>query len=290
MMLQAQHAFASSRSAAAANNATLFLCRRCRCAPAPRARVATGSGSGANAAPGDDDEPSAAPPTPWSLTPYYTKKLERRTDALGNMLRGDDPTAAIAAPAGWTRERQMELALRAVAAELGAPEADVRARVELLRAVLPGDAFSSARPGDIVRLAMRADGVAANLLLLKEELPRADAARVAGGNAALLRMAPGELRAAVAEVGGSGGVCFRYGRVGGAAANGAPYLLHTPSMCLNKPLLHLQQTPQFKRLLLEEGGTDPDALAEVSREANIQRDRADAHSNTDRNGKFDACA
>lgn len=126
---------------------------------------------------------SASASAPWTLTPYYTKKSERRTDALGNLVSGP---GSIRQPANWDAAARLSLAvkvrrptpaaprptrlpshphgpvprraghalqwlagrgqrtarrapypLQAVAQELGADEAVVRARVELLRALLP---------------------------------------------------------------------------------------------------------------------------------------------------------
>ncbi|KAI8477007.1 MAG: hypothetical protein J3K34DRAFT_515981 [Monoraphidium minutum] len=156
---------------------------------------------------------------PWEITNYYTKKLERRTDALGNIIK--DPSA-IAEPASWTPDARLALAVKVVAGELGAAEAEVGARVELLRAVLPDGGLEGggggAKLADMVRLAMDVDGVAARLLALRAAFPRANVSTVAAKNPRLLRMGPEELRACAEE---------------------------------------------FKRLLLEQGGDDPDALLQA---------------------------
>jgi hypothetical protein len=52
---------------------------------------------------------------PWSISPYYTKKLTRQTDALGNII--SEPDAVAAAP-GWTPDAQLRLAAAALAPEL----------------------------------------------------------------------------------------------------------------------------------------------------------------------------
>jgi hypothetical protein len=77
------------------------------------------SGRGSGSSGGSDNSTSAGggsntkQQVPWNLTAYYTKKLERRTDALGNMV--PDP-ALIAEPANWSPDVQLALAIRVRAA------------------------------------------------------------------------------------------------------------------------------------------------------------------------------
>lgn len=52
---------------------------------------------------------------PWALSNYYTKKLSRETDSLGNIMSSPD---TIAAAPGWTPDAQLRLAAEALAAEL----------------------------------------------------------------------------------------------------------------------------------------------------------------------------
>jgi hypothetical protein len=58
---------------------------------------------------------TASASIPWQLSSYYTKKLERRTDALGNMIASPD---SIAAAPGWTPDAQLRLAAEALAPSL----------------------------------------------------------------------------------------------------------------------------------------------------------------------------
>ena len=69
---------------------------------------------------------------PWAMSTYYTKKLERRTDALGNIISSAD---TVAAPPGWSRDSQVQLAAQALSAELGS---DAAALLEQARRGAPG--------------------------------------------------------------------------------------------------------------------------------------------------------
>lgn len=67
------------------------------------------------AARGTAPAPSQQQAAPWSLSNYYTKKLARQTDSLGNILSSAD---TIAAAPGWTPDAQLRLAADALSAEL----------------------------------------------------------------------------------------------------------------------------------------------------------------------------
>lgn len=86
------------------------------------------SSSGSSAAAGGRTAPPPPPPAgdgsgmqaaarqqPWQMAAYYTKKLERRTDALGNILSSPE---TIAAAPGWTPDTQLRLAAEALAPQL----------------------------------------------------------------------------------------------------------------------------------------------------------------------------
>lgn len=76
-------------------------------------RATASSSSCSDGGSGASDDGAANPP--WVLANYYTKKLERRTDSLGNISSSPD---TIAEGPGWTREAQLRLAAQALAAEL----------------------------------------------------------------------------------------------------------------------------------------------------------------------------
>ena len=40
---------------------------------------------------------------PWEISPYFTKKLRRQTDALGQFV-GEEEDGAVADPVGWNEE------------------------------------------------------------------------------------------------------------------------------------------------------------------------------------------
>lgn len=46
---------------------------------------------------------------PWAFAAYYTKKLERRTDALGNIVQD---SSTIAEPLNWTADARLALAVK----------------------------------------------------------------------------------------------------------------------------------------------------------------------------------
>ncbi len=103
--------------------------RRARTGRQRVCRVATAAPDGPT-----EDAASTSGSSPWQLNPYYTKKLERRTDALGNVRQ--DPSL-VAEPLNWTADTKLSLAIRVVAKEAGVDEGVVRERVRLFQAVLP---------------------------------------------------------------------------------------------------------------------------------------------------------
>lgn len=52
---------------------------------------------------------------PWSLSNYYTKKLARQMDSLGNIVSSAE---TVAASPGWTADAQLRLAAEVLSAEL----------------------------------------------------------------------------------------------------------------------------------------------------------------------------
>jgi hypothetical protein len=149
---------------------------------------------------------------------------------------------------------------KVVAAEAGADEADVAARVELLRAVLPdgglgGAALPGGRAADLVRLAVDVDGVVGRLLALRDALPRANVSAIVARHPALLLLGADELRAGVREVCARGCAAWR-----SAFCRGCHRCAALDHACTQP---HNPHPLQFREELLAQGGTDPDALAEV---------------------------
>lgn len=79
--------------------------RRCK-AEAASGGVSVGGG-------GSSTETHAG--APWRISTYYTKKLRRQTDELGNIVNNPD---AVAPAPGWTPDAQLRLAAEALAPEL----------------------------------------------------------------------------------------------------------------------------------------------------------------------------
>jgi hypothetical protein len=139
-----------------------------------------------------------------------------------------------------------------------------------------------------VQLGVQAGAAALSLLVLRAELPSADASAMAARHPYLLSLPPEELRAAVKQVGApprptkgvtspvqarraacirdyfcgppAPQVCCAWRALAGEASRRAPTALLPVPVPL--PPLRLRG-PQFRRLLLEHGGSDPDALAQV---------------------------
>lgn len=83
-----------------------------------RPQLAAGADSAApsSSAPSDDGGNSAerggdpGTPTPWEIMLYITKKRERRTNALGEIVVGAD---TLAEPMNWSGDAQLGLATKA---------------------------------------------------------------------------------------------------------------------------------------------------------------------------------
>ncbi|WIA28791.1 hypothetical protein OEZ86_011321 [Tetradesmus obliquus] len=84
---------------------------------------------------------------PWQLGNYYTKKLSRNTDALGNIVQGPDTTLDL-----LSNDRKLQLAVQVVAQEAGVPQAQLLERVQALLNVLPDmDArLQAMKPADVM--------------------------------------------------------------------------------------------------------------------------------------------
>jgi len=54
--------------------------------------------------------------TSWSIISYYTKKLQRQTDALGEIIQSPD---TIAEPLNWTGDAKLQLAMQGRARHAG---------------------------------------------------------------------------------------------------------------------------------------------------------------------------
>ncbi|EFN52616.1 expressed protein [Chlorella variabilis] len=155
-------------------------------------RATASSSSCSDGGSGASDDGAANPP--WVLANYYTKKLERRTDSLGNISSSPD---TIAEGPGWTREAQLRLAAQALAAEL-----QQDAAVRQLHALLPAMEvqLSRMRPAELVRLAARLEQISQLLVALRLRFPASDVAAMAAAHPPLLSMTPEQLREAVAAV------------------------------------------------------------------------------------------
>jgi hypothetical protein len=173
---------------------------------------------------------SEEPTAPWSITPYHTKKLERRTgeapgcqaaaaqadrgtarhrarppplppcsaDALGNIIQTPD---SIAESPAWTADAKLHVAAEALAAELGDWSVEeLLDNAGRLKALLPGNALAGLREATLIRLGMRLDDVARQLVALRGLLPGCDIAAAVGRWPAILDKEPEALRAALAEV------------------------------------------------------------------------------------------
>eukprot|EP00775_Hariotina_reticulata_P006289 gene6289-6525_t len=81
---------------------------------------------------------------PWNISSYYSKKLSRATDQLGNIVQSPD---TIAEPMAWDASSKY----RVVARDAGLTVETLQARVHLLQSVLPGiDAkLAVMKPGDV---------------------------------------------------------------------------------------------------------------------------------------------
>lgn len=111
-----------------------------------------------------------------------------------------------------------------------------------------------------MRLALDPAAAAGGLLVLRDELPRADASAIAARHPYLLGLAPDALRASAREVRarlGTGALRLRRASAAGASCRPRGPIPSPPHPHQPPPLA------QFKRLLLEQGGSDPDALAQV---------------------------
>eukprot|EP00887_Chlorella_sp_A99_P001359 scaffold8.g1359.t1 len=147
---------------------------------------------------------------PWAVSAYYTKKLERKTDALGNI---QSSVETLAVPPAWTPDAQLRLAADALAAQLQSDaetlldqarrqHGTVQLLVRQLQALLPGleGTLRRMKPAELVRLAAQLEQISRQLLLLKELLPGADVPAVVAAHPPLLRMPPGEVVAALQAV------------------------------------------------------------------------------------------
>ncbi|KAL4420606.1 hypothetical protein ABPG75_010288 [Micractinium tetrahymenae] len=188
-------------------------------ADAPRSRTrsacasASSSGAPSGASNGTPAPPPAQPPTgpaatdpsmqqrpaPWSLSNYYTKKLSRQTDSLGNILSSAD---TIAAAPGWTPDAQLRLAADVLSAELHRDAVELLEQVRQLQALLPGmeSSLQRMKPAELVRMATQLEQISQQLLTLRRLLPTADVAAVVAAHPPLLRMGQEELGAALARV------------------------------------------------------------------------------------------
>ncbi|WIA08735.1 hypothetical protein OEZ85_008159 [Tetradesmus obliquus] len=134
---------------------------------------------------------------PWQLGNYYTKKLSRNTDALGNIVQGPDTTLDL-----LSNDRKLQLAVQVVAQEAGVRQAQLLERVQALLNVLPDmDArLQAMKPADVVRLALRVDDVARKLLLLKSMFPEANVSRLCTECTHILLLDLPQFEAAVQQV------------------------------------------------------------------------------------------
>lgn len=166
--------------------------------PSQSARTPTdqppaGTASGASTAPVQQQA------APWSLSSYYTKKLSRQTDSLGNILSSAD---TIATSPCWTPDAQLRLAADVLSAELQQDAAQLLDQVRQLQALLPGmlSTLQRMKPAELVRMATQLDQISQQLLTLRQLLPTADVAAVVTAYPQVLCMAREELDAALNRV------------------------------------------------------------------------------------------
>jgi hypothetical protein len=131
---------------------------------------------------------------PWNIGGYYTKRLKRRTDTMGNLV---EDSLDVAEPFAWTPAAKLRLAAATLATELSTTPESLLNNIKQLAAVLPGnkETVERLRPADAVRIAAAIEDVPARLIALREALPQAVdvAALVARWPEAVL-LSPGEVR------------------------------------------------------------------------------------------------
>lgn len=112
---------------------------------------------------------------PWNVMNYYTKKLVRSTDPLGNMLSSPE---TIAESPLWKGDKQIKLKLSAevLAKELNTTPEDLLQKLLELEAALPRgrEIICGLRPADAIRLACEgAESIVNKLLQLRSVFPDA---------------------------------------------------------------------------------------------------------------------
>ncbi|GMH45605.1 hypothetical protein BSKO_13562 [Bryopsis sp. KO-2023] len=109
---------------------------------------------------------------PWTVGKYYTKKLERRTNKLGEILQTPE---TIAEPIGWNDNAKLELSVELVSRETGVPIDEVKSRVRQLQEILPDFGERHLKTVEKVKLALDIESVIRRVIRLKEMLPNVDA-------------------------------------------------------------------------------------------------------------------
>lgn len=108
----------------------------------------------------------------WSIGSYYTKKLERNTDSLGNFI--EDPSTT-AESAFWTSDAKLRLAADTLSSSLSVPSDTLLHNVQQLGSLVPGghETLSKLKVADRIRLAAVLDRVPQRLIALRDALPPA---------------------------------------------------------------------------------------------------------------------
>ena len=131
---------------------------------------------------------------PWEISPYFTKKLRRQTDSLGQFV-GEEEDGAVADPVGWNEEAKRRLKIERLHDLLSHPEGDaehsmspqeVEAKIQTLTRILPTLQVTTMKADVLARLIREIDDVCSRVINLKSAFPYADVSRLASRNLFLL--------------------------------------------------------------------------------------------------------
>jgi hypothetical protein len=128
----------------------------------------------------------ASQSAPWSITNYYTKKRERNTGSLGELLETDD---SVAEPVGWNK-RKLELKCKVIS-DMEACHLDEQAllkRCEVLAKVVPDleSSMETMKANVLCKLLLNVSDVSMRMLSLKTHLPFCNASKLVARNLFLL--------------------------------------------------------------------------------------------------------